>query len=149
MDFYRNFQKCLVLVSFCIVGFPDLFNVPQSVSQSFHAFAPQVLFSNLEEILSVHRDFLSMVEELLQPDPNPYHEVGRCFLHFVSLCLPFSLILTVMCNNTHIPHPCWTKTLLGLSWSWQAEKCPKPLQILPAVKAGKVSSLDRFKVLFF
>uniref|UniRef100_A0A672QUR4 Phosphatidylinositol-3,4,5-trisphosphate dependent Rac exchange factor 2 n=1 Tax=Sinocyclocheilus grahami TaxID=75366 RepID=A0A672QUR4_SINGR len=50
--------------------------------QSFHAFAPQVLFSNLEEILSVHRDFLSMVEELLQPDPNPYHEVGRCFLHF-------------------------------------------------------------------
>uniref|UniRef100_A0A8C1V4N9 Phosphatidylinositol 3,4,5-trisphosphate-dependent Rac exchanger 2 protein n=1 Tax=Cyprinus carpio TaxID=7962 RepID=A0A8C1V4N9_CYPCA len=48
----------------------------------FHAFAPQVLFSNLEEILSVHRDFLSMVEELLQPDPNPYHEVGRCFLHF-------------------------------------------------------------------
>uniref|UniRef100_A0A8C2HYF4 Phosphatidylinositol-3,4,5-trisphosphate-dependent Rac exchange factor 2 n=1 Tax=Cyprinus carpio TaxID=7962 RepID=A0A8C2HYF4_CYPCA len=49
----------------------------------FHAFAPQVLFSNLEEILSVHRDFLSMVEELLQPDPNPYHEVGRCFLHFV------------------------------------------------------------------
>uniref|UniRef100_A0A8C2BCG3 Phosphatidylinositol 3,4,5-trisphosphate-dependent Rac exchanger 2 protein n=1 Tax=Cyprinus carpio TaxID=7962 RepID=A0A8C2BCG3_CYPCA len=52
------------------------------ISQSFHAFAPQVLFSNLEEILSVHRDFLSMVEELLQPDPNPYHEVGRCFLHF-------------------------------------------------------------------
>uniref|UniRef100_A0A9J7Z248 Phosphatidylinositol 3,4,5-trisphosphate-dependent Rac exchanger 2 protein n=1 Tax=Cyprinus carpio carpio TaxID=630221 RepID=A0A9J7Z248_CYPCA len=42
----------------------------------------KVLFSNLEEILSVHRDFLSMVEELLQPDPNPYHEVGRCFLHF-------------------------------------------------------------------
>uniref|UniRef100_A0A672KIT0 Phosphatidylinositol 3,4,5-trisphosphate-dependent Rac exchanger 2 protein n=1 Tax=Sinocyclocheilus grahami TaxID=75366 RepID=A0A672KIT0_SINGR len=41
-----------------------------------------VLFSNLEEILSVHKDFLSMVEELLQPDPNPYHEVGRCFLHF-------------------------------------------------------------------
>uniref|UniRef100_A0A8C2D8A7 Phosphatidylinositol-3,4,5-trisphosphate-dependent Rac exchange factor 2 n=1 Tax=Cyprinus carpio TaxID=7962 RepID=A0A8C2D8A7_CYPCA len=57
-------------------------NVAQLISQSFHAFAPQVLFSNLEEILSVHRDFLSMVEELLQPDPNPYHEVGRCFLHF-------------------------------------------------------------------
>ncbi|XP_056306227.1 phosphatidylinositol 3,4,5-trisphosphate-dependent Rac exchanger 2 protein [Danio aesculapii] len=42
----------------------------------------KVLFSNLEEILSVHRDFLNMVEELLQPDPNPYHEVGHCFLHF-------------------------------------------------------------------
>uniref|UniRef100_A0A8C7SZA5 Phosphatidylinositol 3,4,5-trisphosphate-dependent Rac exchanger 2 protein n=1 Tax=Oncorhynchus mykiss TaxID=8022 RepID=A0A8C7SZA5_ONCMY len=45
----------------------------------------RVLFSNLEEILSVHRNFLSMVEELLQPDPHAHHEVGRCFLHFVSL----------------------------------------------------------------
>uniref|UniRef100_A0A671NF62 Phosphatidylinositol 3,4,5-trisphosphate-dependent Rac exchanger 2 protein n=1 Tax=Sinocyclocheilus anshuiensis TaxID=1608454 RepID=A0A671NF62_9TELE len=61
----------------------DLISIMNENShQSFHAFAPQVLFSNLEEILSVHRDFLSMVEELLQPDPNPYHEVGRCFLHF-------------------------------------------------------------------
>uniref|UniRef100_A0AAR2JIM4 Phosphatidylinositol-3,4,5-trisphosphate-dependent Rac exchange factor 2 n=1 Tax=Pygocentrus nattereri TaxID=42514 RepID=A0AAR2JIM4_PYGNA len=42
----------------------------------------KVLFSNLEEILSVHRDFLAMVEELLQPDPHPHNEVGRCFLHF-------------------------------------------------------------------
>ncbi|XP_036413863.1 phosphatidylinositol 3,4,5-trisphosphate-dependent Rac exchanger 2 protein [Colossoma macropomum] len=42
----------------------------------------KVLFSNLEEILIVHRDFLAMVEELLQPDPHPHHEVGRCFLHF-------------------------------------------------------------------
>ncbi|KAF4075695.1 hypothetical protein AMELA_G00221840 [Ameiurus melas] len=42
----------------------------------------KVLFSNLEEIRCVHRDFLAMVEELLQPDPHPYHEVGRCFLHF-------------------------------------------------------------------
>ncbi|KAI1889083.1 hypothetical protein AGOR_G00175400 [Albula goreensis] len=42
----------------------------------------KVLFSNIEEILSVHRDFLSMVEGLLQPDPHAHHEVGRCFLHF-------------------------------------------------------------------
>ncbi|KAF5903572.1 phosphatidylinositol 3,4,5-trisphosphate-dependent Rac exchanger 2 protein, partial [Clarias magur] len=41
-----------------------------------------VLFSNLEEILCVHRDFLAMVEELLHPDPHPHNEVGRCFLHF-------------------------------------------------------------------
>ncbi|KAG7488602.1 hypothetical protein MATL_G00035560 [Megalops atlanticus] len=44
----------------------------------------KVLFSNIEEILSVHRDFLSMVEGLLQPDPHAHHEVGRCFLHFRS-----------------------------------------------------------------
>uniref|UniRef100_A0A3Q2QU97 Phosphatidylinositol 3,4,5-trisphosphate-dependent Rac exchanger 2 protein n=1 Tax=Fundulus heteroclitus TaxID=8078 RepID=A0A3Q2QU97_FUNHE len=44
----------------------------------------KVLFSNIEEILAVHKDFLSMVEELLQPDPHPHHEIGRCFLHFRS-----------------------------------------------------------------
>uniref|UniRef100_A0A8C2Z497 Phosphatidylinositol 3,4,5-trisphosphate-dependent Rac exchanger 2 protein n=1 Tax=Cyclopterus lumpus TaxID=8103 RepID=A0A8C2Z497_CYCLU len=44
----------------------------------------KVLFSNIEEILAVHKDFLSMVEELLQPDPHAHHEIGRCFLHFRS-----------------------------------------------------------------
>uniref|UniRef100_A0AAX7T4M9 Phosphatidylinositol 3,4,5-trisphosphate-dependent Rac exchanger 2 protein n=1 Tax=Astatotilapia calliptera TaxID=8154 RepID=A0AAX7T4M9_ASTCA len=43
-----------------------------------------VLFSNIEEILAVHKDFLSMVEDLLQPDPHAHHEIGRCFLHFRS-----------------------------------------------------------------
>uniref|UniRef100_A0A7N6AAT9 Phosphatidylinositol 3,4,5-trisphosphate-dependent Rac exchanger 2 protein n=1 Tax=Anabas testudineus TaxID=64144 RepID=A0A7N6AAT9_ANATE len=43
-----------------------------------------VLFSNIEEILALHKDFLSMVEELLQPDPHAHHEIGRCFLHFRS-----------------------------------------------------------------
>ncbi|CAL8313241.1 unnamed protein product [Merluccius merluccius] len=45
----------------------------------------KVLFSNTEEILAVHKDFLAMVEELLQPDPHAHHEVGRCFLHFLFL----------------------------------------------------------------
>uniref|UniRef100_A0A674NJL5 Phosphatidylinositol 3,4,5-trisphosphate-dependent Rac exchanger 2 protein n=1 Tax=Takifugu rubripes TaxID=31033 RepID=A0A674NJL5_TAKRU len=44
----------------------------------------KVLFSNIEEILAVHRDFLSMVDSLLQPDPHAHHEIGRCFLHFRS-----------------------------------------------------------------
>uniref|UniRef100_A0A8C4DKH5 Phosphatidylinositol 3,4,5-trisphosphate-dependent Rac exchanger 2 protein n=1 Tax=Dicentrarchus labrax TaxID=13489 RepID=A0A8C4DKH5_DICLA len=44
----------------------------------------KVLFSNIEEILAIHKDFLSMVEELLQPDPHAHHEIGRCFLHFRS-----------------------------------------------------------------
>uniref|UniRef100_A0A672KJK7 Phosphatidylinositol-3,4,5-trisphosphate dependent Rac exchange factor 2 n=1 Tax=Sinocyclocheilus grahami TaxID=75366 RepID=A0A672KJK7_SINGR len=66
---------------YCTLLFFSLF--PYNVNKSvFPCIRPQVLFSNLEEILSVHKDFLSMVEELLQPDPNPYHEVGRCFLHF-------------------------------------------------------------------
>ncbi|XP_037549901.1 phosphatidylinositol 3,4,5-trisphosphate-dependent Rac exchanger 2 protein [Nematolebias whitei] len=44
----------------------------------------KALFANIEEILAVHRDFLSMVEELLQPEPHAHHEVARCFLHFRS-----------------------------------------------------------------
>uniref|UniRef100_A0A8C7XIB0 Phosphatidylinositol 3,4,5-trisphosphate-dependent Rac exchanger 2 protein n=1 Tax=Oryzias sinensis TaxID=183150 RepID=A0A8C7XIB0_9TELE len=44
----------------------------------------KVLFSNIEEVLAVHKSFLSMVEELLQPDPHAHHEIGRCFLHFRS-----------------------------------------------------------------
>ncbi|XP_072555665.1 phosphatidylinositol 3,4,5-trisphosphate-dependent Rac exchanger 2 protein isoform X1 [Paramormyrops kingsleyae] len=44
----------------------------------------KVLFSNIDEILAVHRLFLSMVEELLEPEPHAHHEVGRCFLHFRS-----------------------------------------------------------------
>lgn len=51
-------------------------------------FVAQVLFSNIEEILAVHRDFLSMVDDLLQPEPHAHHEIGRCFLHFVSRALP-------------------------------------------------------------
>ncbi|XP_063730004.1 phosphatidylinositol 3,4,5-trisphosphate-dependent Rac exchanger 2 protein isoform X3 [Eleginops maclovinus] len=42
----------------------------------------KVLFCNIEEILALHRGFLSMVEDLLQPEPSALHEVGRCFLHF-------------------------------------------------------------------
>lgn len=48
----------------------------------------QVLFSNIEEILAVHRDFLAMVDDLLQPEPHAHHEIGRCFLHFVSEAAP-------------------------------------------------------------
>ncbi|XP_063062477.1 phosphatidylinositol 3,4,5-trisphosphate-dependent Rac exchanger 2 protein [Engraulis encrasicolus] len=42
----------------------------------------KVLFCNLEAILGVHRHFLTMVEDLLHPEPHAHHEVGRCFLHF-------------------------------------------------------------------
>uniref|UniRef100_A0A665W7L8 Phosphatidylinositol-3,4,5-trisphosphate-dependent Rac exchange factor 2 n=1 Tax=Echeneis naucrates TaxID=173247 RepID=A0A665W7L8_ECHNA len=63
-----------------------------SVSSQVHSFSIRdqyqgqslVLFSNIEEISAVHKDFLSMVEELLQPDPHAHHEIGRCFLHFRS-----------------------------------------------------------------
>lgn len=43
----------------------------------------QMLFSNIEDILAVHREFLKIVEECLHPEPNAQQEVGTCFLHFV------------------------------------------------------------------
>ncbi|NWU82580.1 PREX2 protein, partial [Onychorhynchus coronatus] len=42
----------------------------------------KMLFSNIEDILAVHKNFLSLVEESLQPEPNAQHEVGTCFLNY-------------------------------------------------------------------
>uniref|UniRef100_A0A452HV40 Phosphatidylinositol 3,4,5-trisphosphate-dependent Rac exchanger 2 protein n=1 Tax=Gopherus agassizii TaxID=38772 RepID=A0A452HV40_9SAUR len=47
-----------------------------------HTFFFSMLFSNIEDILAVHKDFLTLVEGCLHPEPNAYHEVGICFLHF-------------------------------------------------------------------
>nr|KAF6300808.1 phosphatidylinositol-3,4,5-trisphosphate dependent Rac exchange factor 2 [Myotis myotis] len=42
----------------------------------------KILFSNIEDILAVHKEFLKVVEECLHPEPNAQQEVGTCFLHF-------------------------------------------------------------------
>uniref|UniRef100_A0A7M4FMF9 Phosphatidylinositol 3,4,5-trisphosphate-dependent Rac exchanger 2 protein n=1 Tax=Crocodylus porosus TaxID=8502 RepID=A0A7M4FMF9_CROPO len=42
----------------------------------------KMLFSNIEDILAVHKDFLSLVEDCLQPEPTAHHEVGTCFLYY-------------------------------------------------------------------
>nr|XP_012319085.1 phosphatidylinositol 3,4,5-trisphosphate-dependent Rac exchanger 2 protein isoform X3 [Aotus nancymaae] len=42
----------------------------------------KMLFSNIEDILEVHKEFLKVVEECLHPEPNAQQEVGICFLHF-------------------------------------------------------------------
>ncbi|KAM9308556.1 phosphatidylinositol 3,4,5-trisphosphate-dependent Rac exchanger 2 protein [Gastrophryne carolinensis] len=42
----------------------------------------KMLFSNIEDILAVHRDFLSLIEQSLYPEPNPHQEMGSCFLRF-------------------------------------------------------------------
>lgn len=47
-----------------------------------------MLFSNIEEILAVHKEFLKVVEECLHPEPNAQQEVGTCFLHFVGIFFP-------------------------------------------------------------
>uniref|UniRef100_A0A6I8NDA9 Phosphatidylinositol 3,4,5-trisphosphate-dependent Rac exchanger 2 protein n=1 Tax=Ornithorhynchus anatinus TaxID=9258 RepID=A0A6I8NDA9_ORNAN len=42
----------------------------------------KMLFSNIEDILAVHKEFLTIVEECLHPEPEAQQEVGTCFLHF-------------------------------------------------------------------
>ena len=44
----------------------------------------QILFSNIEAILDVHKEVLSAVEGSLQPEPQPQHALGHVFLQFVS-----------------------------------------------------------------
>ncbi|KAE8598952.1 hypothetical protein XENTR_v10017002 [Xenopus tropicalis] len=42
----------------------------------------KILFSNIEDILAVHKEFLSLIEDCLYPEPNALQEVGNCFLRF-------------------------------------------------------------------
>ncbi|XP_040288462.1 phosphatidylinositol 3,4,5-trisphosphate-dependent Rac exchanger 2 protein isoform X2 [Bufo bufo] len=42
----------------------------------------KMLFSNIEDILMVHKDFLSLIENCLHPEPNAHQELGICFLQF-------------------------------------------------------------------
>lgn len=53
----------------------------------FSSLAPlflQTLFSNIEDILDVHKDFLEALEYCLHPEPQSQHELGNVFLKFVS-----------------------------------------------------------------
>ncbi|XP_043945866.1 phosphatidylinositol 3,4,5-trisphosphate-dependent Rac exchanger 1 protein [Protopterus annectens] len=42
----------------------------------------KILFSNIEEILDVHVEFLEFLERSLLPEPQPHHELGNVFLKF-------------------------------------------------------------------
>ncbi|XP_068093571.1 phosphatidylinositol 3,4,5-trisphosphate-dependent Rac exchanger 2 protein [Hyperolius riggenbachi] len=42
----------------------------------------KTLFSNVEEILALHRDFLYVIEGSLYPEPNAHQDVAICFLKF-------------------------------------------------------------------
>ncbi|XP_029011741.1 phosphatidylinositol 3,4,5-trisphosphate-dependent Rac exchanger 1 protein isoform X1 [Betta splendens] len=42
----------------------------------------KILFSNIEDILELHKEVLSVVESSLQPEPHPQHALGHVFLQF-------------------------------------------------------------------
>lgn len=44
----------------------------------------QILFSNIEDILELHKEVLAEVESNLQPEPHPQHALGHVLLQFVS-----------------------------------------------------------------
>ncbi|XP_041435024.1 phosphatidylinositol 3,4,5-trisphosphate-dependent Rac exchanger 1 protein [Xenopus laevis] len=42
----------------------------------------KILFSNIEDILEVHKEFLEALESSLQPEPQTHHKLGHIFLKF-------------------------------------------------------------------
>ncbi|XP_061623647.1 phosphatidylinositol 3,4,5-trisphosphate-dependent Rac exchanger 1 protein [Phyllopteryx taeniolatus] len=42
----------------------------------------KILFSNIEDILELHKEVLYSVEAILQPEPQPHHALGHVFLQF-------------------------------------------------------------------
>ncbi|XP_077568493.1 phosphatidylinositol 3,4,5-trisphosphate-dependent Rac exchanger 1 protein isoform X2 [Stigmatopora nigra] len=42
----------------------------------------KILFSNIEDILELHKEVLSSLEAILQPEPQPHHALGHVFLQF-------------------------------------------------------------------
>lgn len=55
-------------------------------------FTLQILFSNIEDILEVHKEFLTALEFHLQPEPQSHHELGDVFLKFVSTIYYITLL---------------------------------------------------------
>lgn len=65
-------------------------------------FPSQILFSNIEDILEVHKDFLEALEFCLHPEPQSQHELGNVFLKFVST-VPQPLLEPVALGNGLLP----------------------------------------------
>ncbi|XP_047395732.1 phosphatidylinositol 3,4,5-trisphosphate-dependent Rac exchanger 1 protein [Sciurus carolinensis] len=57
-------------------------NVADSVEKGLTEDNVKILFSNIEDILEVHKDFLAALECRLHPEPQSQHELGNVFLQF-------------------------------------------------------------------
>uniref|UniRef100_A0A8I3PSP6 Phosphatidylinositol 3,4,5-trisphosphate-dependent Rac exchanger 1 protein n=1 Tax=Canis lupus familiaris TaxID=9615 RepID=A0A8I3PSP6_CANLF len=57
-------------------------NVADSVEKGLTEENVKILFSNIEDILEVHKDFLAALEYCLHPEPQSQHELGNVFLRF-------------------------------------------------------------------
>lgn len=80
---FRSYhQKSRAAILWCYYFNRPLLGV-LTASDVFH-FLFQILFSNIEDILGVHKEFLAALEFCLQPEPQSQHELGNVFLKFVS-----------------------------------------------------------------
>uniref|UniRef100_A0A673VIP1 Phosphatidylinositol 3,4,5-trisphosphate-dependent Rac exchanger 1 protein n=1 Tax=Suricata suricatta TaxID=37032 RepID=A0A673VIP1_SURSU len=57
-------------------------NAADSVDKGLTEENVKILFSNIEDILEVHKDFLAALEYCLHPEPQSQHELGNVFLKF-------------------------------------------------------------------
>uniref|UniRef100_G1QAE3 Phosphatidylinositol-3,4,5-trisphosphate dependent Rac exchange factor 1 n=1 Tax=Myotis lucifugus TaxID=59463 RepID=G1QAE3_MYOLU len=57
-------------------------NVVDSAEKGLTEDNVKILFSNIEDILEVHKDFLAALEYCLHPEPQSQHELGNVFLRF-------------------------------------------------------------------
>ncbi|XP_032460049.1 phosphatidylinositol 3,4,5-trisphosphate-dependent Rac exchanger 1 protein isoform X3 [Phocoena sinus] len=57
-------------------------NTADSVEKGLTEENVKILFSNIEDILEVHKDFLAALEFCLHPEPQSQHELGNVFLKF-------------------------------------------------------------------
>ncbi|KAM4833071.1 phosphatidylinositol 3,4,5-trisphosphate-dependent Rac exchanger 1 protein isoform X1 [Urocitellus parryii] len=57
-------------------------NAADSVEKGLTDENVKILFSNIEDILEVHKDFLAALERCLHPEPQSQHELGNVFLRF-------------------------------------------------------------------
>lgn len=71
----------------------------------------KILFSNIEDILELHKEVLSAVEASLSPEPQPQHALGHVFLQFKEsfsvygeYCSNHEKALRLLMELNKIPH---------------------------------------------